>query len=90
MRGILGGLLSVALLTGCGGMEQVEAETAAAPTEGNDVSAMSLCPTNYLLKYYDSTYTTLMGSVECECGSEPIFRGEITPYYKKYTLNVCP
>ncbi|MCE9670103.1 hypothetical protein LY474_20095 [Myxococcus stipitatus] len=87
MRSILGGLLAVVGMMGCGGMEPMDegSREGASP----EVSAQALCDEQYIIKYYDKTYTSVLGSTVCECGQAPVFTGSLTLYPKKYTLGTC-
>ncbi|MCP3103685.1 hypothetical protein LZ198_32860 [Myxococcus sp. K15C18031901] len=87
MRSILGGLLSAVLLGACGGVEPVEG---AAPEQESTVSAQAVCDGHYVVKYYDKTYTSVLGTMTCECGQEPVWSGALTPYPKTYPLGACP
>jgi len=88
MRGILGGLLAAVCMMGCGGMEPTDEGVQEAPSP--QVSAQALCDGQYIVKYYDKTYTSVLGTMVCECGQAPVFTGSLTPYPKTYTLGTCP
>ncbi|MCP3057622.1 hypothetical protein LXT21_02395 [Myxococcus sp. K38C18041901] len=89
MRGILGGLLAAALLMGCGGSE-ADTDTPPPETQGGGVTASALCTSAYLTKYYNKTYTEVLGTLTCVCGAAPVFEGNLTPYPKTYNQSACP
>ncbi|NTX58860.1 hypothetical protein HUA74_03720 [Myxococcus sp. CA051A] len=87
MRSILGGLLAAALLVGCGGGNEGGDEV---PSPEGEVSAQAICESQYVIKYYDKTYTTVLGTMQCACGADPVFTGTLTPYPKRYNQGACP
>ncbi|AKF86530.1 hypothetical protein MFUL124B02_28875 [Myxococcus fulvus 124B02] len=71
-------LTSLSLLLGASGGDVEATQVASAQT--GDVEAVALCTDNSMVRYYNSTYTMLMGYVSCACGREPIYWGRPTPY----------
>ena len=80
MRGLVGAVMAVGLLVGCGG-----AEVAKMDPEGKDsqVHQLNICASAYVQEFYsDSSYTQLIGTETCECDKFPVWSGS-TSIYKK-------
>ncbi len=66
MRGLVGAVVAMGLLVGCGGVEAEE--VAPEVEESQDVTQFKACSNQQLLEWYsDASYTVLIGWERCEC-----------------------
>ncbi|MFP2924030.1 hypothetical protein ACLESO_02195 [Pyxidicoccus sp. 3LG] len=82
--GILGGLLAVGLMMGCGGAVE-ESTPEAGSTSEAAIPCRDITGRDYVITYYsDATKTTEVGKLECGCRvPETVMTGTKTVYYQK-------
>ena len=82
MRGLVGAVMAVGLLMGCGGVEAEEVVPEV--EERQDTTQFRACSDEHLVEYYsDATYTRLIGTERCECWEIPVRTGS-TSIYKSF------
>lgn len=87
MRGLVGAVVAVGLLVGCGGAEVEEVGP-----EGGDgqVHQLKICSSAYIQEFYsDPYYTQVIGTETCECDQFPVWQGSTSAYKKIIWLDDC-
>ncbi|RKG62368.1 hypothetical protein D7X30_03440 [Corallococcus sp. AB011P] len=88
---IIGGLLSLGLLAGCGGVE-ADADVGEETPLSTREDALDLCAATYHVKYYsDATYTTQVGREICLVCNRQVGRSGIRTQFREWImeLQVC-
>ncbi|MBN9682508.1 MULTISPECIES: hypothetical protein [unclassified Corallococcus] len=81
---IVGGILSLGLLAGCGG---VEADGSEEPALSTQEEALNNCTATYHVKYYsDATYTTQVGMDICLVCNRPVAKSGIKTAFAKWLM----
>jgi hypothetical protein len=87
MRGLVGAVVAVGLLVGCGGVEAEEVSPEV--EESQDTTQFRACSDEYLIEYFsNSTYTQLIGTERCECWELPVRSGSMS-LYKRYVYRTA-
>ncbi len=91
-RFLTGVMLTGAMLLGaCGGVETSPGDDVQLDTVEQGIAPLDcgVEPNQYVTYYSNSTRTVEVGRRDCTCDGNAIYYGEVTPWYRAFSYNVC-